>query len=111
VDVEACIKNEVGQLSGNSAWNVSQVYHMKIMFEPRAEGAWSLGFEWAFDPEAPGHLLVFEHHAVALGVEELRRNTWPFHKVNRKLSLDDIYRIGPKWNARSDRRLAAKVRK
>jgi hypothetical protein len=97
------------ELLGNLIWKFPPGRnHKRIVFEPRCEGGWSLGFEWLLDHEAPGCLLVSQYQA--LGADRFYAEDWPFFG-NVDMSYKEDHRQHAERHARFYRRIAAKARK
>ena len=114
VDVEECMKLFMGHGIVDELRNI----YRKVVFEPDGEQGWRLGFEWTFDPEAPGYQLVSEYQALrgcenlyylidSIHQEEVSNQSWPFSWIpfDKPRSVEDLE------NARFTRRLVDKARK
>jgi hypothetical protein len=108
MDVEGCINQEVNCIPGHV---LQSVFHAdkKIIFEACGERGWVLGFEWVFDPEEPGYLLVSEYQG--LGTEfHWGSRTWPFGSPHFQ-SWEERCTHEARRNERFSRRMATKARK
>jgi hypothetical protein len=113
LDVEACINMELGNLPEGllNYWFIEQPGR-QIVFDSSQNEGWTLRWTWDFDPLAAGHILVSEH--IALGADNFYAFGWPFYTIDP--SFDWVHwkvcdRVGGKYDARRERREAAKARK
>lgn len=122
IDVEEWMSHEMKR------WNIQHMFTRmgfakKMVLEICKDGGWRLGFEYVFDSEASGYLVVAEYQA--LSVEPIIETDWPFYDLwskfydwSRRGSLcgqeaSDEYEkyLEPKRRKRFERRTAAKQRK
>jgi hypothetical protein len=110
LDVEACINMKLenhpgGLIKSRDPDDVD----LRIVFDSLQNGGWTLRWTWDLDPLAAGHILVSEH--IALGADTLSSFGWPFHTIVSSLDWEAWNRVGGKYDARRERRKAAKARK
>lgn len=105
INVGQLISHEVELANKLDEWPVTP---RRFIFEPQKEGGWKLGFEYVFDREASGYLLVSEYEAIMVVPDWGLR--WPIYEsINVWEIVYKEWRI--KQDARFQRRMAAKARK
>jgi hypothetical protein len=110
VDVNTCISNELVDMFEGI---VDILYGKgRVVFEPRGNQGWTLGFEWVFDPEETGYLIASEYPA--LGDENRYGISWSFHDRGYQYPWyqdEESGRRDHQRNERFKRRMATKARK
>ena len=111
IDPHHCIVRELETLTDGILEDYSGLTPDKqIVFEQEESGGWSLRWEWSYEAygtKAPADTIFSQYEVLttSLDLEE-----WPFPQWKYRSQTEDM-RTEPKWDARFQRRMAAKARK
>lgn len=105
LDLEDMISQEVDL--ANIPDRVSEP-HKRFVYEPRKEGGWRLGFEYAFDREASGYLLLSVFGTLMVGI--VWSQDWPIYD-SKTWGDPGFFEWIEKQKTRFERRMAARARK
>jgi hypothetical protein len=109
VDVKTCISNELAYMPEGIVYT-AYCTNRGIVFEPRGNKGWTLGFEWVIDPGEIGYLVISEYQVLGPGNRYVWE--WPFYDRKYPFYSDEAFiQLYPKKNARFERRIATKARK
>jgi hypothetical protein len=112
VDVEAWFGLEMERLYEESKMYKRHFTDRKVFLRNYDRRGWVLWWEHCFEDDSlPGYSLLTEFTGVTADTRGWVPDDWPFTAIEYIRRDKDIWRTGPKWESRFNRRMASKARK